>query len=148
MSKPGVQQGSSYASVHKQTRYFSTAITCLQNNHRHSYKPLPCQHLSIAPLHFLPLANQIMKMPRLMEYIEYIYELYSRAIYILVLIAYFKYYLLPLSVSMCCFNMFQWHLHQFLCIKLHQILCKLKHLIDFSNHQIPRKSHCKSKLYL
>ena len=73
MSKPGVQQGSSYASVHKQTRYFSTAITCLQNNHRHMYKPLPCQHLSIAPLHFLPLANQIMKMPRLMEYIEYIY---------------------------------------------------------------------------
>ena len=115
MSKPGVQQGSSYASVHKQTRYFSTAITCLQNNHRHMYKPLPCQHLSIAPLHFLPLANQIMKMPRLMEYIEYIYELDSRATCINCVFQ-------ILSPPVICFNvLFQYVSMAFASISMHQI---------------------------
>ena len=107
MSKPGVQQGSSYASVHKQTTYFSTAIICLQNNHRHSYKPLPCQHLSIAPLHFLPLANQIIKIPRSMEYIEY---MYIHCVFQI------------LSPPVICFNVpFQYVSMAFASISMHQI---------------------------
>ena len=152
MIKLGVQQGSSNASVHKQTRYLSTAMTCLQNNYRYSYKPLPYQQLSIAPLIFQPLANQNAQINGIYRIysacVVHIHSLLYMNIYILILIAFIKYHLLGQSVSMCCCNMFQWHLQQFLCIQLPPIRCKLKYLIDFSNHQIRRKSYCKSKLYL
>ena len=66
-------------------------------------------------IYFLPLAIQIIKIPRLMEYIEYIFELDSRITYIDCVFQ-------ILSPPIICFNvLFQYVSMAFASISMHQI---------------------------
>ena len=70
-------------------------------------------------IYFLPLAIQIIKIPRLMEYIEYIYELDSRYEN---LYTYVDCLFQILSPPVICFNvLFQYVSMAFASISMHQI---------------------------